>query len=87
MIKLEADKIVHLKWFGAAAVMLLALLLIGEHFGHDVALALAGPPAGYGLDRYQSVRRAGTVSVGDMIASAAPFWVLAAAWAIFTRLL
>ena len=52
-----------------------------------LSVALAGPLFGWGIERYQAIRREGFPDRADMIATAAPFEVIAAAWAAWLYLL
>lgn len=42
-----------------------------------LSLALAGPLFGWGVDRYQAIRRAGAFEYRDIVNTAIPFWVVA----------
>jgi hypothetical protein len=74
-----ADKVVHLKWGSAAAAGVLLLLWVGSLLGWPAAIALSGVAVAYTLERYQAIRREGTASWQDMVATAAPFQAVALA--------
>lgn len=78
MTGLARDKLVHLALgllfaVGAAAVMVVGLLV-----GPGLAVALASLGMGWGVERYQAIRREGTADNLDWLASSAPGVLLGA---------
>lgn len=77
-MNLPEDILRHLKG-GALAAAVLAVLLALSHLVHPaLALALCGPLFGWGVERYQEIRREGVPSKRDIVATAIPFEILAA---------
>lgn len=83
-MNLPADFLLHLKGGTLAAVAMVALLLIAVLINPPLALALAGPLFGWGIERYQAIRREGVASKRDIVATAIPFEIAAAVWALVT---
>jgi hypothetical protein len=61
------------------AVALVVLIELGRRTHPALAVAIAGPLFAWGVERYQAIRRAGTPEKRDLIATAAPFELVAAA--------
>jgi hypothetical protein len=74
---IAADKVAHLKWGTAVAVGVWALLWVSTCWGMPLAVGLAGVAIAYVLERYQAIRREGTASWKDGVATALPFELLA----------
>lgn len=73
------DTRLHLIGGLIVAVALVALLELGSRAHPALAVAVAGPLFAWGVERYQAIRRAGTPEKRDLIATALPFEVVAAA--------
>lgn len=80
LAKLPADKIEHLKWGSAGAIGMVGLLVLALRVHPSVALAVGGVMLGWGVERYQAVRKEGVPSNADAVATAIPCWVAAAIW-------
>ena len=74
------DKRLHLKLGTALAVGMLADLLLAIYVSGPLALAVGAVGMGWSLERYQAIRREGVANYSDMLASALPGLLLAAAW-------
>lgn len=81
-MNLTDDIILHLKGGAIAAAAQVAVLLLAVLASAPLALALAGPLFGWGIERYQAIRREGVASKRDIVATAIPFEVAAAVWAL-----
>jgi hypothetical protein len=78
------DKIKHMIG-GAAAALAMGVLLLIAKFAHPaLACAIAGPVFGWGIERYQAIRREGVASRADILYTAAPFEIVALAWYFLT---
>mgnify|MGYP000311246484 CR=1 FL=1 len=74
---LSRDTEMHVYGGLVVAIALAALIGLSTFTHPSVALAVAGPLFGWGVERYQAIRRAGAVERRDMIATALPFEVVA----------
>lgn len=69
--------ILHLQG-GLIAALALVCLLAVAHYSHPaLAVAVAGPLFGWGIERYQAIRREGTPDNRDILTTAAPFEAVA----------
>ena len=55
-------------------------LLLAIYVSGPLALAVGAVGMGWSLERYQAIRREGVANYSDMLASALPGLLLAAAW-------
>lgn len=65
------------------AVALACFICIAKYVDHGLAIAVAGPLFGWGVERYQAIRRAGAFEYRDILHTAIPFEVLALAIWVF----
>ncbi|MBE7419818.1 MAG: hypothetical protein HS128_19100 [Ideonella sp.] len=79
------DTALHLVGGLLVAIGAVALLLIGRYVGWGAAIAVAGVLMGWGVERYQAIRREGAPSRADLVASAAPAVFLGAAIELAVR--
>lgn len=86
-MNIPADKLLHLKYGAALALLLLALSLIAIKLGPHWAIGVGGWVLAWGVERYQAIRREGTASRADMVASALPATVLAfVVWVVLKQM-
>lgn len=75
---LAQDTKYHLIGATIVAVSMVLFYLVAQHVSHALSLAVAGPLFAWGLERYQAIRREGAFEYRDMLATAAPFELIAA---------
>jgi hypothetical protein len=73
------DKLKHLRGGAVLALSIAALVLLGA-WSLPAAIAVGGTVACGVVEWYQRYRGQGKAEWGDLVAGAAPSWVLAAAW-------
>lgn len=73
------DRTTKLHLYGGliAAVALAGLLAIAHYLHPALALAIAGPMFGWGIERYQAIRREGVADWRDIVSTALPFEAVA----------
>lgn len=76
-MQIAQDTEMHLYGGLVVAIALAALIGLASFTHPSVALAVAGPLFGWGVERYQAIRREGAVEKRDMIATALPFEAVA----------
>lgn len=74
---LAPDTEMHLYGGLAVSVALAALIGLASFTHPAVSLAVAGPLFGWGVERYQAIRRSGAAEKRDLIATALPFEAVA----------
>ncbi len=79
MIKIPADKLLHLQGGAIVALAMLAVAALAIYVGLWVAVAAGSVAIGVGLELYQKKRGEGVPSWPDAAASALPGLVLAGA--------
>lgn len=70
--KIPRDKQLHLMGGAMFAAGASAVLLIGKYVGPGIAISAACLVMGWGVERYQAIRREGTPSKWDWAATSAP---------------
>lgn len=78
-MNLPEDTRMHLIGGLVVAIALVVLIEIARRAHPALAIALAGPLFAWGVERYQAIRHAGAPQTRDLIATALPFELLAAA--------
>lgn len=73
----------HLIGGSIVAFALACFICIAKFYDHGLAIAVAGPLFGWGVERYQAIRRNGAFEYRDILHTAIPFEVLAVAVWIF----
>lgn len=74
---MERTTKLHLYGGLVAAFALVLLLFIAHNWHPAAALAVAGPLFGWGIERYQAIRREGVAGWRDIVATALPFEAVA----------
>lgn len=85
-MQIDDDKRLHLQAGALLALLLVAVALLTLHASPGLAVAAGSVAMGWGVERYQAVRRDGEASYADMTASAAPgvlAGLLFEAWQVF----
>ena len=76
-MELQRETELHLYGGLIVAVALAVLMFIGQHWHPAAALSIGGVAFGWGIERYQAIRREGTPETRDLVATALPFQALA----------
>ena len=76
-IRLVTDSKQHMIGGLVVSISLVVLLFLAQYSSMAVAVAVAGPLFGWGLEKYQQIRKEGAYEVRDMISTALPFEVVA----------
>lgn len=77
---MRQDLKMHLAGGAIACAVFVALTLVAIRVHPALACAMCGPIFGWGVEQYQRVRKEGTPSKVDALATAAPFWLAAVVW-------
>lgn len=70
-MKIQPDKLMHLKLGVPLAALVAVIALTGIHAGPGFAVALGSASLGIGMELNQKLRKDGTVEVLDAVCSAA----------------
>lgn len=70
-MKIPADKLVHLKYSPALALLVFGVVLVAQHFGPGFAVAAGSLGIAAGMEYDQKLRKSGKPSPLDALAGAA----------------